>query len=389
MTRLDEFLWGGVRVRISGAAPEKFLNSLSEAGIECYDTEPLDEFTLLAGLRRRDLGRARSCAARSQCDIRVVRERGAPALGRRLRRRMALLAAGVICFALLAASSLFVWDIEVTGCESVSEGEVLRALAEAGARPGSFWPGWDAGAIANHVLLAVPELAWAGVSVSGSRAEVKVRERTAPPELMDVPGSVAARATGIIESMEVFSGAPLVSVGDAVAEGETLVSGSVTGASGNTRQVHASARVIARSFTELTVSAPLEAREAADAPARTRWAVAVGGRRFNFFPGSSQTPPGCGKIITEYPLAVEGVFTLPVTLLRETVAAYGPGAAGEGRAATEERLVDFLARTLERRLGDRGEVLSAEYTARESGGRLYVTVRAECREDIAGFVPAE
>ena len=75
-----------------------------------------------------------------------------------------------------------------------------------------------------------------------------------------------------------------------------------------------------------------------------------------------------------------------MTLLRETVAAYGPGAAGEGRAATEERLVDFLARTLERRLGDRGEVLSAEYTARESGGRLYVTVRAECREDIAGFV---
>ena len=382
---------GSVLCEIRGAAPLRCLNALGEAGIEAKRAERADEFTLRLTLDERDYSAAAAIAARSQCELARISSRGGALLARRLRRRIALLTAAVVCFALLAAGSLFVWEIDISGCESVTEGEVRRALASAGVAEGSFWPAWDADAVKNHLLLEIPELAWAGVSVSGSRAEVRVRERIERPELASdgAPGSITAAASGIIERMEVYEGAPAVSVGDAVAAGETLVSGEMASAVGDTRYVRARAAVTARTYVELTACAPLKYGRLLEADTHSRWSLIIGSKRVNFFRGSSQTPPGCGKIIEEYPLAWEGVFRLPVTLVRETVIEYAAGEAEEDPALLEQRLAEALQSRLERRLEGRGEALSVHFTARESGGALYVTLRAECREDIAVYTPAE
>lgn len=382
---------GSVLCEIRGAAPLRCLNALGEAGIEAKRAERADEFTLRLTLDERDYSAAAAIAARSQCELARISSRGGALLARRLRRRIALLTAAVVCFALLAAGSLFVWEIDISGCESVTEGEVRRALASAGVAEGSFWPAWDADAVKNHLLLEIPELAWAGVSVSGSRAEVRVRERIERPELASdgAPGSITAAASGIIERMEVYEGAPAVSVGDAVAAGETLVSGEMASAVGDTRYVRARAAVTARTYVELTACAPLKYGRLLEADTHSRWSLIIGSGRVNFFRGSSQTPPGCGKIIEEYPLAWEGVFRLPVTLVRETVIEYSAQEAEEDPALLEQRLAEALQSRLERRLEGRGEALSVHFTARESGGALYVTLRAECREDIAVYTPAE
>ena len=382
---------GSVLCEIRGAAPLRCLNALGEAGIEAKRAERADEFTLRLTLDERDYSAAAAIAARSQCELARISSRGGALLARRLRRRIALLTAAVVCFALLAAGSLFVWEIDISGCESVTEGEVRRALASAGVAEGSFWPAWDADAVKNHLLLEIPELAWAGVSVSGSRAEVRVRERIERPELASdgAPGSITAAASGIIERMEVYEGAPAVSVGDAVAAGETLVSGEMASAVGDTRYVRARAAVTARTYVELTACAPLKYGRLLEADTHSRWSLIIGSGRVNFFRGSSQTPPGCGKIIEEYPLAWEGVFRLPVTLVRETVIEYAAQEAEEDPGLLEQRLAEALQSRLERRLEGRGEALSVHFTARESGGALYVTLRAECREDIAVYTPAE
>ena len=382
---------GSVLCEIRGAAPLRCLNALGEAGIEAKRAERADEFTLRLTLDERDYSAAAAIAARSQCELARISSRGGALLARRLRRRIALLTAAVVCFALLAAGSLFVWEIDISGCESVTEGEVRRALASAGVAEGSFWPAWDADAVKNHLLLEIPELAWAGVSVSGSRAEVRVRERIERPELASdgAPGSITAAASGIIERMEVYEGAPAVSVGDAVAVGETLVSGEMASAVGDTRYVRARAAVTARTYVELTACAPLKYGRLLEADTHSRWSLIIGSGRVNFFRGSSQTPPGCGKIIEEYPLAWEGVFRLPVTLVRETVIEYSAQEAEEDPGLLEQRLAEALQSRLERRLEGSGEALSVHFTARESGGALYVTLRAECREDIAVYTPAE
>lgn len=389
--RLSEILRGSVRAEVSGAAPQRLLNAMSEADMPFWDAVPQDAFTIRLGLYSRDLRDAKALASRCQCELKLLRESGAPVVKRRLRRRVALLVTAVSCFALLAASSLFAWDIRVEGNEQVSTGEILRALAGCGVEPGAFWPGWSSDEIRNSVILDIPELAWLGVSVDSSRAVIRVRERTEAPELVNSEGmgSVTARTTGIIDSMRVYQGAPLVAVGDAVVAGETLVSGEMPSEVGDTRYVRASAEIRARTWYEMSASAPLEYSGLEQSDSRTRWALVIGDKRINFYLGSSQTPAGCGKIITEYPLAWEGVFTLPVTLVREQTLEYDSAAAAEDEEELSGRLEAVLRSTLERELSGRGEILDAQFTSSASDGRLVVTMRAECMEDIAEFTPAE
>lgn len=389
--RLSEILRGSVRAEVSGAAPQRLLNAMSEADMPFWDAVPQDAFTIRLGLYSRDLRDAKALASRCQCELKLLRESGAPVVKRRLRRRVALLVTAVSCFALLAASSLFAWDIRVEGNEQVSTGEILRALAGCGVEPGAFWPGWSSDEIRNSVILDIPELAWLGVSVDSSRAVIRVRERTEAPELVNSEGmgSVTARTTGIIDSMRVYQGAPLVTVGDAVVAGETLVSGEMPSEVGDTRYVRASAEIMARTWYEMSASAPLEYSGLEQSDCRTRWALVIGDKRINFYLGSSQTPTGCGKIITEYPLAWEGVFTLPVTLVREQTLEYDSAAAAEDEEELSGRLEAVLRSTLERELSGRGEILDAQFTSSASDGRLVVTMRAECMEDIAEFTPAE
>ena len=122
------YLRSSVWVQVEGAEPPRFLNALAEAGIRFWGAEPEDDFTLRLALRPRDLETARTLALRCQCSIKTLKLRGAPAVRRRLRHRVALMAGLAVCFALLAASRLFVWDIEIEGNEDVSKGEILLSL---------------------------------------------------------------------------------------------------------------------------------------------------------------------------------------------------------------------------------------------------------------------
>lgn len=384
-------LRGSVWVEVQGASPERFLNALTQAGLRFWGAEPSDGFTLRLAIRPRDLEAARAIALRCQCSLEPLRYRGAPAVRRRLRHRLALMAGLAVCFALLAASRLFAWEIAVEGNENVSKGEILRALAECGVESGSFWPSWSADAIKNGVILRIPELAWVGVSVDSSRAVVRVREREPAPELRDndEPYSVTARKTGIIERMQVYLGAPLVEVGDAVLEGEPLVSGRVESGLGSVRYVHASALVEARTYYELTVVSPLEYEAAQPSGRHTRWALVIDSERLNLYAGGSAPEENTVRVTTEHRLEWPGVFSLPVSLVQEQILEYDIIAQSADAEALAQRLEAELTERLEAELDGRGEVLSQSFSARESGGTLYVTLRAECLEDIAAETKAE
>lgn len=388
--KLSELLHGSVRIKVTGAKPQDVLNAMSERSVSFWDAVPEDEFTIGLGIYSSDLSEVRSIAERRQCSVQKLRERGAPVLRRKMRRRVALLGTAVSCFVLLAASSLFVWDIDVEGNESVTTGEILRALSDAGVYPGSFWPGWSSDDIRNSVILDIPDLAWLGVSVDSSRAVVRVRERVEKPPVVQSTdaGSVTARTTGIIERMEVYQGAPLVARGDAVVAGETLVSGEMPSEVGDTRYVRASALVEARTWYERSAAAPLEYEALTSDGGYTHWALILGDKRINFYAGSSQTPSGCGKIITEYTLEWPGVFSLPVTLVRERISEYEKAPAAQSETELTASLELGLRSTLERELTGRGEILNATFTSSVSGGMLIVTMRAECLEDIAVYTPA-
>ena len=390
MEKALELLRGWAEISVTGAQPELFLNICAARGIELTDCRPVSPTELRCTVARRRLAAAGRCAERAQCELKVRRRRGASYVLGRVRRRYFLLGGLMCVLLLLGASSMYVWDIDVVGNESVSTSEILNALEQCGVGIGSNWTGFNADMIRSRALELVPELSFLTVNVHGSRATVIVRERIEAPELDEDEGSgdVTARRSGVVVSVNAFRGEALVSPGSAVLAGDTLISGSVPGVEiwgkpTKYRQVGAMGEVKARTFYEFTAVAPLvEYEKQPTGREATNYALVLGEKRLNFYQTSGIYRDSCDTIYDEWKLGLSGVFTLPVSLVRETRAQY--------ELVPVERTADEVAARLRGQLAERlnaeldgGELLSTDYSERESGGCVYVTLRATCLEDIA------
>lgn len=390
MDKYKTALWGGVRLSITGANPELVLNRCAERGIDFGNAVPIDGFTIEIEVRRRDVRRVDAIAQRCLCQTQRLRERGIPAFGRRLRKRFALVLAPLLLLGGLAWSSLHVWDIVVSGNERVTDGEILLALERAGVKKGSFWPDFVSDLIRSEVMVELPELRWITVNISGSRAYVIVRERVDKPKIFDESAAyhVLAGRPGLITGINTLRGQALVKAGDTVAMGDMLVSGAVTSSFTATRAVHARAEIWARTWYDITAAAPLtELRKTEQLSSRSLFSLHFGDRRINFYDNSGNEGDNYGRISRIYSPDLGGWLTLPLALGRETVSEYGLREVELDPAAVEQRLQEELLQELESGLGVGGEIVTTRFARAEKDGILYVTLIAECSENIAAERP--
>lgn len=380
MRGIDRLL-GMAQVEICGVFPEAILNLCAARSLPVKEPESVDAYTLRLWVQERDLPELESLCRQGRCEMKLLEKQGGSGNLRLLRRRWALLLAAILVSAVLGLSSLFVWEIEVQGCERLSPGQVLRALADCGVERGSYWPALTPDLVRSRMLNRMPEIAWMTVNVSGSRAVVLVQERAEKPEIYQesaVSDLVAAR-TGIVARVRVENGYPLVQEGQSVVEGEVLVSGTVENLTQPSRQLRARGSVLADTWYEQTAVCPPAAEQKGEVVSKSsRFALKVGRKRINFYRKGKKTLDGCDRMVHEYNLGVEGLFALPLTLVREDCVRRQSLAPTEAR---KEPMAERLRSQLQERL--EGEVLSSQTGSYRAEGSVYVTLRAHCREEIA------
>lgn len=381
MGRILGRIKGTARVELSGAFPEAALNACALEALALWDMESLDRYSLRASLSERELDRLRAIAEKCGCELKVIAVSGGSRDRALLLRRRALLAFLLLTAALLLLSSLFIWEIELRGGGETDRSRVLRALADCGVEEGCFWPSLSADLVRSRVLSELPELAWMTVNVSGSRAVVLLVPRQEKPEIdaEGPPCDITAAREGIVRRLSVYAGSPLVSPGQTVSKGETLVGGLVESLANPPRLLRAQAEVTAETWYELTAARPLDfPLKTEEGRSYSRFALKIGKKRINFYFGSGKDIDECDKIVHEYNLGAEGLFALPVSLVREELIRRAPGEGEEDCAAEmEARLYASLEERIE------GEILSFAFSRHRDGAMLYVTLRARCLENIA------
>ena len=380
---LTRNLTGWARVCIRGAEPERFLTALAERGIPFWDAEPPEAFSMTVCLPLRASRLVEPLAEALGCEGEVLKHGGIPALFSRWRHRRVLMLCAAGLMALIFIGGAFIWNIEIEGCETISENEVRQALAECGVDIGECWLGLNQDRVRNSMILKIPEIRWMTVTIRGSHARVILRERRTGPEPVreDEFGHIVARKAGLVTAVEAYRGTAVTGENQAVLPGETLIAGYATGRYGVLGAVRAIGEVWARTWYESTAVAPVELTQTVPDGAReVKWSLILGKMRINFYKGSSICPVDCDKIIYVYPLARAGLFTLPVSVEKTVSLSYTtePQRAEELRGELEARLMESLLADI----GAEGEILSSSFTASESGGLLYVTLRAECCEQI-------
>ena len=385
MERVSDLARGSVQLEIFGAFPAGVLNAAAARGIELWGIESKNENELRLHLYEGELEALLKITRRAGCEVKILSQSGGRRGLRHLLHRPVLLIGLAAAVSVLLCSSLFVWDIEVQGTQRLSRGEVLRALEDCGFDVGSFWPGMKTDLLRSEVMVRLPEIGWMTVNVSGSRAVVAVVERQPKPEMYSETAAadlVAAR-DGLVKRVNVLAGSPQVSQGEIVTAGQTLIAGRTAALSGMEQYVHARGSVMADTWYELCAACPV--REVLKTPAgipHSRFALVFGKRRLNLYIGSRKTIDGCDKIISEYTLGLEGLFSTPIRLVRERFVPYQTHTGDDyDPSETGRRLYALLESRTE------GQILESSLTPGRAGDLYVLTLRAHCTENIA--VPRE
>ena len=370
-------LRGKLCVELLGSGTDRLLNACAEAGLPLWKVSFHNGAALHACLYERDLQRLEKIAALCQCEIQTIESHGGSGSARRPRIRLRLGIFAAAFALLLTISGLFIWDIEVVGNETLSDGEILRALSECGVSEGCFWPTADAERVRVGMLLRCDGLAWMTLNVRGSRATVLVLEREEKPEIYDenAAADLIASRSGVVRELNIKNGRALTAREELVTQGQTLVSGTMDSPTGDVRRVRAMGSVTAETWPERTIIlSPGARRKQRENGFRVTLGMQFGKNRVNLVTNSRKELDECDKIVKEYTLGVKGLFRFPLGLCVEVYRPYRTtGAAAADVPGAEARALTALGDEID------GEVVSYEFEEQDE----YIVLRAHCLENIA------
>ena len=291
-------LEGSCRLRLTGASPEDGLNRLTQRGVAVWDVQREDELNCSLTVSARQAQQAILLAKQSHCEVEVLRQRGPKLLLKKALKRpvllLGLLGVLVLCFYLQS----FVWVIEIDGCETVEDMEILQALQTVGVEIGSRSDQVDSVELRHRLLQVLPRLSWVAVNRTGCRLRVLTcgREEKTQKSVGSAAHLVAVR-DGVVTEMNVSEGVELCKVGDAVKAGQVLVSGFEDYGL-CLKAVRGEGEIFGRTWYTGTVLRPaVEWEKVYTGQVFTQRSIIIGRKRINLSENSSFSQVLCDKIV--------------------------------------------------------------------------------------------
>jgi len=384
MMQLVCHVLGYAVIEASGIAPERYINRLAEQGISFYDVEKISDFAVRLRVLYRSSQRALQIAAHVQCEANIIYlQPGIRGLVKLAKRPV--LAIGVL-FAIFASLYFpkFVWTVSVSGNETISNDEILRALDSLGVHFGAKNDTIDSIEIKNRLLNLVDGLQWAAINCSGGRCEVLVKEREEEPVILDrrLAVDVIAAQSGVITELSVLQGESLCSVGDAVEAGDVLVTG-MSDQIVNLQTSHAQAEIYALTWRDVCAVMPTQHTVNTELQEHhTSVFLQLGRLRIKICGNSRICGVGCDKMISRKILTMPGGITLPVSVITQTCCHYTQQQQHTNRQEATERLSRYAEDAVIRAMTD-GTVLTADSSIRTGHGCYCLDAVYACREMIA------
>ena len=309
MARLDEYIFGYHKGEVSPEDNCKLVNSMLKLDV-CSKVEASGEFSV----SRRDKEKVTSYL-KSKMRFKLSKPLGLYGFLLNIRHRYGVLIGLFIAVLFFVFSSRLVWDIRISGNESLSDYKVESSLSELGLEVGSRWRKIDKNAIETQMLAENKEIAWISINRRGTVIYVDVieSENIGKKEEIATPFSnIIAERDGVIEEITVESGVASVKVGDVVKKGDILISGVIENEHGVTfcraiGSVRASGvmNISAESTSEVTEKIPEKRRLA-------ELRIVLFNFSINIFKNYGNSDDGCDIIRENRKFALFDKFRLPI-----------------------------------------------------------------------------
>lgn len=225
---LIKYAKGYVYVRLTGYAPERFLNLCGSRDILIWNLLPCEdgyEFCIsVAGFRQ-----LKPILKKTRTHIRILRRVGAPFVTFRYRKRK-LFGVGIFFFGmLLYYLSGFIWNIEINGNSYLSNEVILDFLKDEACTFGTKKSDISCETLEEALRSRYSEVIWTSIKIYGTKMTVDIQESLLPGEQYekqdDAVYDIVAAKDGVVSEIITRSGTPLVTAGAEVKKGDILVSG--------------------------------------------------------------------------------------------------------------------------------------------------------------------
>lgn len=303
----------------------------------------------------------------------------------RYRSRIGLLVGGIVALTIIILSRSVVWEINITGNESIPEAEIISELERSGLRIGEKLSDIDVDSVENKVLINTDKISWISVNISGTVANVQIREviDTKMNDAPKDPANIISRCDAEIVSIEAYTGSPCVKSGDYVRAGDLLVSGLYETTQKPYRYTRASARIMAKTVHKFSVEIPLEKEvKVYSNNTKEKKTLNFFGKSIKLFSNYRNEGVSCDIINYEYRLDVFGFGKLPVSISVEKEFPY----ALESKTIDAEYAAELafyeLQMMMDREIPD-AQLLKKSITTECFDDRYVLECTVYCIEDIA------
>ncbi len=242
------YILGYLNIEVEGIFVERFINICKSKGILLWNVKMKKGVILHANIGIKDFKDIRVIAKKTGTRIRIQKKCGVPFIIHRYKKRKIFIGIIIAILGFITIISNFVWNIDVLGNENISKDEILRALKEEGLKTGAYKGNLDTTKIINSIRLKRNDIAWIGITIEGTNAEVEIKETITAPDVIDKDEycNIVAEKEGMITKINAQDGTAAVQVGDIVKKGDVLVNGYLEGKYTGIRYVHAIADIEAK-----------------------------------------------------------------------------------------------------------------------------------------------
>ncbi len=321
-----KFLQGYVKVRLTGYAPERFLNLCSNRNILIWNLEYREEhyeFCIsLPGFRQ-----LKPILRKTKTRLLILERFGLPFWMHRYRKRKIFFFGILLCSVSLYVMSLFIWNIQVEGNLHRTDSAIIKFLEEHDIYHGILKSRLDCAALEELLRSEYDDVIWASAKIQGTRLIIEIQENLATnqerkADIDDAPSDLIAQKDGEIYSIFTRRGTPYVEKGTKVQAGDMLVEGKLpiyndSGEIVNYQYCPADADILA--VTEYSYDERFSMTfedKVFTGNSKKSYQLGLFGKLLRL-PFGKNAFQHCDKVTTELPLKLGESFYLPIVLYTE------------------------------------------------------------------------
>lgn len=224
---------GYIEIEAKGFAAERFITLAAHGGIRLWDIHRTGG-SVCFKVSVKSFYSLHRFAKKSGVRLKITKKRGCPFFIYKYRKRYVFFAGFFAFLLLMLYMSSFIWLIEVDGNEKIEDWRILSVLNEKGLKTGAFKYSLNTDELEQYLKLKVDGISWLRIKIDGTRASITIVEEVDNPaekiNMVDTFSAcdIIADRDAYITDIIATSGSPRVHAGDAVREGDVLISCDVT-----------------------------------------------------------------------------------------------------------------------------------------------------------------